>query len=125
MANEATYVTPVSSQGLVLYSGPGNQYGAVTSVFIGDALQVVEDPTSALAKVGNSGQWIQVQTLRGESGWIAAGSVQRAYIERPGAAPVSTPSPQPAPTQPKPIVPPAPGPAAQPLYLYSTYLSGI
>src|ERR1700690_4385019 len=52
-------------------------------------LQVIEDQTGALAKIGVTSQWINVADPSGHQGYVAAWLVQQV----PGTAPASTPAP--------------------------------
>ncbi len=88
--------------GLRLHTQPSSDSPANYAEMPGVPLQVIEDQTGALAKIGVTNQWINVADPSGHQGYVAAWYVQQV----PGTAPASTPAstststpvPNPAPT---------------------------
>ncbi len=76
----------------------------------GVPLNVIEDKTGALAKIGQSGQWIHVQDPNGHQGYVAGWYVEKSAV----TTPTPTPQPAPAPTPPGPSTPPTPAPGTPP-----------
>jgi hypothetical protein len=70
----------------------------------GTRLHVIEDKTSALAKIGVNNQWIYVADPVGNQGYVATWYVQQAQGSTPSSTPApastSTPAPVPASTPP-------------------------
>ena len=64
----------VDSQGtpLKVRSGAGTQYAILAQVPDGTALKALESENVVRSKVGQQGQWLQVQTLQGITGYSAA-----------------------------------------------------
>jgi predicted flap endonuclease-1-like 5' DNA nuclease len=64
----------VDSQGVPLKvrSGPGTQYAILVEVPDGTRLQALESEQATQSKVGQQGQWLQVQTSQGVAGYSAA-----------------------------------------------------
>jgi len=64
----------VDSQGtpLKVRSGPGAQYAILAEVPDGTALKTLESEQATQSKVGQQGQWLQVQTPQGITGYSAA-----------------------------------------------------
>lgn len=73
---EKLIIHTTADRGQYLRSGPGTTYRTVTSVFPSDALEVIGSVTEARGKLGKSGQWIQVRSPKGITGWGGA-----AYLE--------------------------------------------
>ncbi len=78
----------------------------------GTQLNVIEDKTGALAKIGVNNQWIYVRDPNGNQGYVAAWYVEKSAAAAP--APGSTPEPAPAPTPSTPPAPTAPPPSSAP-----------
>jgi murein DD-endopeptidase MepM/ murein hydrolase activator NlpD len=64
-------VTPTDS-GLRVREGPGLQSRICDNVNTGDLLEVLEEWSGAVAKLGQSGKWIKIRTPNGIQGWSAA-----------------------------------------------------
>ena len=95
MAGDKLLVTPVNSDGLNVRNGPGSGHDAVASVFIGDALEVLDARDDGKNKIGKAGQWLHIRTPKNAEGYVAAEYVRRAYFAPPGDAP---PVPEDVPT---------------------------
>ncbi|MBN1287848.1 MAG: SH3 domain-containing protein, partial [Anaerolineae bacterium] len=91
----ALRVTPTAYQ-LKIRSGPATTYPILAVVDPGDVLAVLEDESSARAKLGQDGQWINVRTPSGAVGYSAAWYL--AVVEADAPPPVSPPTP-PAPEE--------------------------
>jgi hypothetical protein len=80
----------------------------------GTQLQVIEDKTGALAKIGVNNQWLYVRDPNGNQGYVAAWYVEKVSAPAPAPAPApSTPTPStPTPSAPTAPVTPAPQPAS-------------
>jgi Peptidase_C39 like family len=89
--------------GLRLHTQPSSDSPANYAEMPGVPLEVVEDQTGALAKIGVTNQWINVADPSGHQGYVAAWYVKQV----PGTAPTSTPAPTTTST-------PAPNPAPTP-----------
>ena len=114
------YVSVNSPQPTYVHSAAGDQFAVWSPVPLGmgDALQVLEDPSQARAKIGQSGQWIQVLDNQGHVGYVDGGKVQEVSISvtSPGTAAPAPASPGGpginsfAPVAPQPAQPIQPGP---------------
>ena len=80
---------------LKVRSGPGIQNAILAQAPDGTVLQALEAADTVQAKVGQQGQWLQVQTPDGVTGYCAAW-----YVKLAGAAPVPAPAPTQGPTTP-------------------------
>jgi len=80
---------------LKVRSGPGVQNAILAQAPDGTVFQVLESADAVQAKVGQQGQWLQVQTPDGVTGYCAAW-----YVKLAGAAPVPAPVPTQGPTTP-------------------------
>jgi hypothetical protein len=100
------YVQPLASAtaGLRLHSQPSADSPANAAEMPGTQLQVIEDKTGALAKIGVNNQWLYVADPSGNQGYVAAWFVQQVQ----GSGSPTVPPPVPAPT------PSTPPPASQP-----------
>src|SRR5271157_583975 len=72
--------------GLRLHTQPSSDSPANYAEMPGVPLQVIEDQTGALAKIGVTNQWINVADPSGHQGYVAAWYVQQV----PGTSPAST-----------------------------------
>ncbi len=72
--------------GLRLHTQPSSDSPANYAEMPGVPLEVIEDQTGALAKIGVTNQWINVADPSGHQGYVAAWYVQQV----PGTAPAST-----------------------------------
>jgi hypothetical protein len=102
-------VVALATAGLRLHTQPSADSPANVAEMPGTQLNVIEDKTGALAKIGVTGQWLYVSDPSGNQGYVAAWYVQQVQGSTP--PPTSTPAPNPAPT---PSTPPTPPPASQP-----------
>src|SRR5271157_1215783 len=95
--------------GLRLHTQPSSDSPANYAEMPGVPLQVIEDQTSALAKIGVTNQWINVADPSGHQGYVAAWYVQQVPGTVPASTPASTststPAPNPAPTPSTPSTP--------------------
>jgi murein DD-endopeptidase MepM/ murein hydrolase activator NlpD len=55
-----------------LRSGPGTAFNLLANLTLNNPLTVLGDADLARAKIGKQGEWIQVQTEKGERGFVAA-----------------------------------------------------
>ena len=98
------YVQVVASvtAGLRLHTQPSADSSANAAEMPGVQLQVIEDKTGALAKIGVTNQWLYVADPSGNQGYVAAWYVQQvqgsASTSTPAPASTSTPAPVPAST---------------------------
>ncbi len=102
-------VTPVAaaSAGIKLHTAPTPDSLANYAEMPGVYLSVIEPKAGAMAKIGQSNQWIYVRDPNGQQGYVAAWYVQAVSV------PVSTPAPAPVPagvpsTPSTPSTPPVP-----------------
>lgn len=128
------YVTPTPRDGLIVRSGPGMQYTHIASTFIGDPLEVIEERTQALSKIGQRGQWLKIRTPDGVVGWVGARFVQRTYptpateptvSTEPGTSPGSSTPATPDTTTPVPDTTSSTTPPAKPVYLRTSSSDGL
>ena len=89
-------LTVFSTERLRLRAGPTTASAQLAMLEGGEALTVLGDADDARAKVGQQGQWIQVQSADGLAGFVAAWFVQ---LQAPGPAPAE-PLPEPVPAGP-------------------------
>ena len=121
-------VIATATAGLRLHNQPSSDSPANAAEMPGVQLQVIEDKTGALAKIGMNNQWLNVADPSGNQGYVAAWYVQQVQgsvsIATPAPASTTTPTPNPAPTPSTPStsapstpVPSSPSqsPASQPL----------
>ncbi len=94
-------VIPAATAGIKLHTQASQDSVANYAEMPGVPLQVIEDKTGAVAKIGQNGQWIYIQDPSGHQGYVAGW-----YVEK-SAAPVPTTTPQPAPAPTPPTTPPA------------------
>jgi murein DD-endopeptidase MepM/ murein hydrolase activator NlpD len=80
----ATDLTPTDF--LLVREGPGTNYDIITTVGPGDRLRVVEAWETAWAKLGKTGEWINLQPPGFGPGWSAAWYLKLA-IDIPSEAP--------------------------------------
>jgi len=80
-----------------LRAGPTTASTHLTWMDQGEPLTVLGDAGDARARVGQHGQWIQVQRADGMDGFVAAWYVQ---LQPPGPAPSEEPVPEPEPAGP-------------------------
>jgi hypothetical protein len=92
------YVQVVASvtAGLRLHTQPSADSSANAAEMPGMQLQVIEDKTGALAKIGVTNQWLYVADPSGNQGYVAAWYVQQVQ----GSASTSTPAPASTPSTP-------------------------
>ena len=100
----------VGSRGLRLRSQPSLDSVVLTVLKASEKLEVIESAETARSKIGVQSQWVNVRTVRNETGFCAAWLVVLPAVEPP--PPVPTPQPQPEP-QPEPK--PEPKPESPPL----------
>lgn len=77
---EKVYVTPTYGTGVVLRSGAGSQFEKIETLYMGDALELLDPRPEVIKSIGQAGPWLKVRTPRGLNGWVEAFVVQRAYI---------------------------------------------
>lgn len=120
------YVMPTPADGLIVRSGPGTQYNHIASAFIGDPLEVLEEASEAIPKIGQRNQWLKVRTEDGVTGWVSTRFVERIGYEPPGEpAPPEPGTPSiPEPTPPS-TTQPGSGTTRRPLYLITTSSEGL
>lgn len=70
--DEAPALVTITSDFLRVRSGPGLQFAILDEVHSGDVMTVLENWPTAVIKLGQSGEWINVRTLDGLEGWVAA-----------------------------------------------------
>ncbi len=108
---------PLPAEKYILYAGEDDLSlrgeGSVTGYLwkrmpLGTELICLEPKTSAKAKLGVQGQWIQVQDPKGDQGFVAGW-----YVSDVKGKPASTITPSPA-SAPAPAAPPKPGSAPAP-----------
>jgi len=108
------YVQVVASvtAGLRLHTQPSADSPANAAEMPGVQLQVIEDKTGALSKIGVTNQWLYVADPSGNQGYVAAWYVQQVQGSASGsiAAPASTSTPAPVPAS----TPSTPSPASTP-----------
>ncbi len=98
-------VLATATAGIKLHTAPSADSGADFAEMPGVPLSVIEDKAGALAKLGQSNQWIYVRDPNGEQGFVAAWYVQAVSV------PVSEPVPAPTvPSIPAPSTPSTPSP---------------
>jgi murein DD-endopeptidase MepM/ murein hydrolase activator NlpD len=72
--------------------GPGLQFAILDEVHSGDVMTVLENWPTAVIKLGQSGEWINIRTMDGLEGWVAAWYL-RLPTEQEIRAQISTPIP--------------------------------
>ncbi len=95
-------VIATATAGIKLHSAASADSTADFAEMPGVPLSVIEDKAGALAKLGQTNQWIYVRDPNGEQGYVAAWYVQAVAVPAPTPAvpvPASTP-PSPAPATP-------------------------
>lgn len=109
------YVSPLATAtaGLRLHPQPALDSPANYAEMPGVPLQVIEDKAGALAKIGESDQWIYIRDPQGHRGYVAAWYVEQVSVSQP---PVPAPAPVPLPT-PAPVPPPASEPERFQVYV--------
>ncbi len=116
-------IQPVATAtaGIKLHTAPSADSSANYAEMPSMLLNVIEDKTGALAKLGQQNQWIYVRDPNGHEGWVAAW-----YVQVAGAAvPAPAPTPAPSPTPPTPPAPPATPPASGPRRMQVAVLSNV
>ena len=93
------YVQPLASAtaGLRLHSQPSADSPANVAEMPGTQLQVIEDKTGALTKIGVNNQWLYVADPAGNQGYVAAWFVQQIQNSGSPTVPPSVPAPTPPP----------------------------
>jgi len=106
-------VAATATAGLRLHIQPSSDSTANAAEMPGTQLHVIEDKTGALAKIGETDQWLYVVDPSGNQGYVAAWYVQQ--VQSPAPASTSTPAPVPAstPSTPSPSTTPS-TPSASP-----------
>jgi len=91
------YVWPLPSvtAGLRLRPTPSTELPAIYAEMPGVRLNVIEEETGALAKVGKQGEWIWVRDPSGHQGYVAAWFVEVVPAEAPSPTPIPPPSSEP------------------------------
>ena len=113
-------VIAAATAGIKLHTQPSQDSIANYAEMPGVPLNVIEDKTGALAKIGQNGQWIYVQDPQGHQGFVAGWYVEKSSASTP------TPTPQPAPVPTPPSTPPASEPQRlQVVVLNSVGASGL
>jgi len=105
-APETTRAVVVNSPDtpLKVRSGPGVQYDILAQVSHGTVLRALEPAEAVQAKIGQQGQWLQVQTPEGVTGYCAAWYLELAEpAPAPAPGPVPAPPPTPTPQPPTPV----------------------
>ncbi len=102
-------VVATATAGLRLHTQPSADSLANVAEMPGTQLQVIEDKTGALAKIGVTDQWLYVADPSGNQGYIAAWYVQKVQSTAPTST--STPALNPAPTPSTPSTPSTPAPS--------------
>jgi murein DD-endopeptidase MepM/ murein hydrolase activator NlpD len=69
---EAPPLVTITSDFLRVRSGPGLQFAILDEVHKGDVMTVLENWPTAIIKLGQSGEWINIRTMDGREGWVAA-----------------------------------------------------
>ncbi|HEY9153158.1 MAG TPA: SH3 domain-containing protein [Anaerolineales bacterium] len=124
-------VVATATAGLRLHTQPSADSPANAAEMPGTQLQVIEDKTGALAKIGVTNQWLYVSDPSGNQGYVAAWFVQQvqgsAPTSTPAPASTSTPAPNPAPTPPTSSTPSTSSsdPASQPQRLVLQVISAV
>ncbi|MGE5072108.1 MAG: C39 family peptidase [Anaerolineae bacterium] len=100
-----------ATAGIKLHDAPSMDSFASYAEMPGVRLNVIEPKAGALAKLGQSNQWVFVRDPNGHQGFVAAWFVQA--VSAPAVPPTSTPATPPS-TPSAPATPPAsPGPSTQ------------
>jgi len=91
------YVWPLPSvaAGLRLRPQPSTEYPAIYAEMPGVRLNVIEEETGALAKIGKQGEWIRVRDPNGHQGYVAAWYVEAVPSDAPSPMPVPPPASEP------------------------------
>ncbi len=121
-------VIATATAGIKLHTQPSQDSIANYAEMPGVALNVIEDKTGALAKIGQNGQWIYVQDPQGHQGYVAGWFVKKSGATPPTPTPQPAPAPSPAPSPTPSTPPPAPGtppPASGPQRLQVVVLNSV
>ncbi len=103
-------VLATATAGIKLHTAPSADSTADFAEMPGVPLSVIEDKAGALAKLGQSNQWIYVRDPNGQQGYVAAWYVQAVTAPAPTPAPPPAPTPPPSPTPSTPTPPPSGAP---------------
>ena len=107
-------VIATATAGIKLHNAPSADSNADFAEMPGVPLNVIEDKAGALAKLGQTNQWIYVRDPNGQQGFVAAWYVQAAWIPAPAPIPATPPQSSPAPSTPAPSVPSTPSTSTPP-----------
>jgi hypothetical protein len=113
-------VLATATAGIKLHAAPSPDSFAGYAEMPGMPLNVIEEKVGALAKLGNTNQWIYVRDPNGHQGYVAAWYVQAA----PAGSP-TTPTPAPAPTPSAPPVPSTTPPASAPQRMQVVVIASV
>ena len=104
-------VLATATAGIKLHTAASADSPANFAEMPGVPLNVIEDKAGALAKLGQSNQWVYVRDPNGQQGYVAAWYVQAVSV--PASSPVPAPVPASTPASPAPSTPttPQPGPS--------------
>ncbi len=121
-------VIATATAGIKLHTQPSQDSLANYAEMPGVPLNVIENKTGALAKIGQNGQWIYVQDPQGHQGYVAGWFVEKSGATPPTPTPQPAPAPTPAPSPTPSTPPPAPGtppPASGPQRLQVVVLNSV
>lgn len=65
------YLTPVVARGVAVISGAAEDFRTLTTVPMGERLEVLDPKADAQPKVGKRNTWLKVRTARGINGWVS------------------------------------------------------
>lgn len=108
---------PAATAGIKLHTAPSAESLANYAEMPSMLLNVIEDKSAALAKIGHQNEWIYVRDPNGHEGWVSGW-----YVQVSSAAPVPVPTPEPSPNPP---TPPATPPASEPRRMQVVVLSSV
>lgn len=114
-------VAEAASAGLRLRDQPTTASNTLALEPAGTYLKVIEDEETAQAKLGVTGQWLQVRDPQGVEGYVAAWYVDPVVstLPNPNPDPIPDPAPDPEPDpDPEPIPDPEPEPDPDTLKVY-------
>ncbi len=71
------YVTPVVARGVKVISGAAENFKTLTTVPLGEMVEVLDPEDEALPKIGEKNTWLKVRTARGINGWLSGEFIER------------------------------------------------
>ena len=93
-------VLPTVTSGLRVRVQPNTSATKLTAEIARTPLQVLDDPTDSLTKIGITDQWLKIRDPQSYIGYVAAWYVEKLILPEPPPPPPPEPIPEPTPEQP-------------------------